>query len=369
MKSRSQWLASPVDRSRLRAFCLGTFGCSLFLIAVGLAGANPASAATAKTSDAKPAHAGLQSAVTSARRLPRIHSLLVAREGESVIEEVFAGPALDEPVNIKSIAKTIISALVGKAIEQGIIRGVEQPITELLDERVPEDATPGVEKITVGNLLALQAGLRRTSGPYYGAWVNSENWVAHILTRPFVAEPGGDMLYSTGSSHLLSAALTDASGRSTLELARDWLGEPLDLQIPPWTQDPQGIYLGGNQMWLSPRGLLRFGEMYRGGGIYKGQRVLPETWIETSWQPRGRSPHTGHLYGYGWFINQLSGEMVYSARGFGGQMLYVIPGLGTTVVITAETSPPSPGGAIYKRFNEWVGQELIPALTEQKNAR
>ena len=73
------------------------------------------------------------------------------------------------------------------------------------------------------------------------------------------------MLYSTGSYHLLSAALTQASGRSTLALARDWLGEPLGIEIPPWTRDPQGFYLGGNNMMLSPRALLRFGEMYRAG--------------------------------------------------------------------------------------------------------
>lgn len=303
------------------------------------------------------------SAVTSASNLPRIHGLLVAQQGKVVIEEVFAGPALDEPVNIKSVSKTVISALIGVAIERGIIKGVDQPVVALLGEQVPESATPGIDEITVGNLLSLQAGLRRTSGPYYGVWVNSENWVTHVLTRPFVAEPGGDMLYSTGSTHLLSAALTEASGRSTLRLARDWLGKPLGIELRPWVQDPQGNYLGGNQMSLSPRALLKFGEMYRRGGTYGVQRVLSQEWVQTSWQPRGRSPHTGHLYGYGWFINELAGEMVYSARGYGGQMLYVIPGLATTVVITADTSQPSTGGSIYKRMNQWLEDELIPSIS------
>lgn len=333
----------------------------MLCLAVALAGS--ASLTLAGTAGEANAQQGrLQSAASSARNLPRIHSLLVAREGEPVIEKVFAGPGLDEVINIKSIAKAVVSALVGKAIERGIFRGVDQPMTELLGDRVPQNATPGVDEITVGDLLSLQAGLQRTSGPYYGAWVNSENWVSHILTRPFVDEPGGEMLYSTGSTHLLSAALTEASGRSTLELARDWLGEPLEIEIPPWTQDPQGVYFGGNQMWLSPRALLKFGEMYRQGGTFRGQRILSRDWVERTWQPRGRSPHTGHLYGYGWFINELAGEMVYSARGFGGQMLYVIPGLQATAVITADNSPPSIGGAIYKRMNQWVEDELIPAL-------
>jgi CubicO group peptidase (beta-lactamase class C family) len=218
----------------------------------------------------------------------------------------------------------------------------------------------------VGHLLSLQAGLERTSGPFYGRWVNSEDWVAHVLTRPFVAEPGSEMLYSTGSTHLLSAALTEASGKSTLQLAREWLGEPLNIRIPPWTQDPQGIYLGGNQMWLSPRALLKFGELYRRSGTWNGQRILPEEWIETSWQPRGRSPHTGHLFGYGWYINELQGQQVYSARGFGGQMLYVIPNLSLTTVITADITPPSPGGDLYKARNRWLEGHLLPLFAGEE---
>src|SRR5690606_21351540 len=142
--------------------------------------------------------------------------------------------------------------LVGIAIHRGVFDGVDQPVVDLLEDRIPEQATPGIEKITVGHLLSLQAGLERTSGSYYGRWVLSEDWVAHVLTRPFVDEPGGRMLYSSGSTHLLSAALTEATGESTLALARVWLGQPLNIIIPPWPQDPQGIYFGGNDMRLSP---------------------------------------------------------------------------------------------------------------------
>ena len=138
------------------------------------------------------------------------------------------------------------------------------------------------------------------------------------------------MLYSTGSYHLLSAALTQASGRSTLALARDWLGEPLGIDIPPWTRDPQGFYLGGNNMMLSPRALLRFGEMYREGGAWRGAQVLPQAWVEASWTPRTSSFFTGHAYGYGWFIVQARGHPVAYAWGYGGQMIYVVPDLGLT---------------------------------------
>ena len=97
------------------------------------------------------------------------------------------------------------------------------------------------------------------------------------------------MLYSTGDWHVLSAILTQQFGRSTHALARAWLGKPLGIRIPPWQKDPQGIFMGGNNMLLSPMATLRFGELYRNGGLYRGKRLLAESWIRASWTPRTRS--------------------------------------------------------------------------------
>jgi CubicO group peptidase (beta-lactamase class C family) len=222
-----------------------------------------------------------------------------------------------------------------------------------------------VRQITIGHLLSMQAGLERTSGRNYGAWISSGNWVRDALSRPFVDEPGGRMLYSTGSTHLLSAALSRASKRSTLELARDWLGEPLEIDIAPWTRDPQGIYLGGNEMALSPRALHRFGEMYRQGGSIDGKRVVPENWIGESWAPRTSSPFTGDRYGYGWFIRDMRGHTAYYAWGFGGQMLYVIPSLGLTVTMTSDPTEPSREDNYIGQLHALVSDGLVPAFLPQ----
>lgn len=297
-----------------------------------------------------------------AQDLSRLHSLVVAHEGEIVFEQAFRGPATDRPVNIKSLSKTILAAITGASIEQGLIDSVKEPVIALLGERVPHDATPGVEEITVSHLLSLQAGLERTSGSNYGAWVSSDDWIGYVLTRPFVDEPGGRMLYSTGSSHLLSAVLTQASGRSTLQLARNLLGEPLEIAIPAWPQDPQGIYFGGNDMLLSPRALIMIGELYRNDGVHEERRILPEGWVERSWRPRGESRWSGDAYGYGWFITELNGERAYYGRGFGGQGLYVIPALALTVAITADPTPPSPGGSFQRELHDLVAETVIPAV-------
>ncbi|MBU2339955.1 MAG: beta-lactamase family protein [Alphaproteobacteria bacterium] len=315
-----------------------------------------------------PATAGLDTAMiervlAEASEFQNLRSLIVVRHGETLIEERFNnGPSLDQPVNIKSASKSVLSAMVGIAIERGVLRGTDQAVLSVLGDQAPSptDRDPRLADVTVGNLLSMQAGLERTSGDNYGRWVSSPNWVRYALSRPFSAEPGGRMLYSTGSSHLLSAMLTRASGRTTRDLAQEWLGEPLGIAIPPWTQDPQGIYLGGNNMALSPRALARFGELYRTGGVVDGDRIISRDWIERSWTARTVSPWSGEQYGYGWFLSQAGDHPMRYAWGYGGQMVYVIPDLALTVVMTSETSVPRGSGYIDE-LHSIVTKGIVPA--------
>ncbi len=305
----------------------------------------------------------LARAVGRAEALPRLRGLIVAQDGVPAVERAFRGPGLDRPVNIKSAAKSVISALVGVAIDKGVLEGVDQPVASILADKLPRDPDPRLARVTVGHLLSMRAGLERTSGPFYGRWVTSRDWVRSALARPFVDEPGGAMLYSTGSSHLLSAVLTRAAGRSTLALARDWLGEPLGITVPPWPRDPQGIYFGGNDMLLSPRALLRFGELYRRGGVTAdGERVLPESWVRESWTPRTRSFFTGHAYGYGWFLTEARGHAVAYAWGFGGQMLHVVPSLALTAVMTSDVDAPSGPGGYARELHALLADAILPAF-------
>ncbi len=303
-----------------------------------------------------------------AANMNRLHSLVVLHQGREAVALDLKGGGLDTPVNIKSFSKTVLAALVGVAIEKGVFEGADQPVVHTLGDRVPASATDGVDRITLGHLLSLQAGLQRTSGRHYGRWVQSDNWVEHVLTRPFVDEPGGRMLYSTGSSHLLSAALTESAEQSTLALAREWLGEPLNITFPEWDKDPQGIYFGGNNMRLSPRDLTKIGELYRTQGRAGNQRLFPESWVDESWTGRGNSAYTDDPYGYGWFLRTLAGEPGYYGRGYGGQLLYVIPSLELTIAMTSDPTPPSPGSSYLRRQFQLIEDHIIPAFREQRAA-
>ena len=303
----------------------------------------------------------LAQALTAAEQLPRLHSVVVARDGQALAERVFRGPGLDTPVNIKSASKSVLAALGGIAIGQGVFTGVDQPVSAFLSDRFPAGPDPRLATVTIGHLLSMQAGLGSTSGANYGSWVSSRDWVRYALAQPFEAEPGGRMIYSTGTSHLLSAALTRASGRSTLANAREGLGQPLDIDIPSWPADPQGIYFGGNDMRLSPRALLKFGELYRNDGVHAGVRVLPEGWVQASWNGRGSSRWSGNPYGYGWWLRRSGRHEVRFAWGYGGQMVFVVPDLRLTVVMTSDPSPVAQRDGHVDRLHALLDQGFIPA--------
>ncbi len=127
--------------------------------------ANAAVVAPTKGLDA----AVMRDAQARASALPRIRSLLVLRDGETLAAHVYnGGPPLDRPVNIKSASKSVMSALVGIAIQRGVFKGVDQPVLPLLRSDAPANPDPRLASVTVGNLLSMQAGLERTSGENYG---------------------------------------------------------------------------------------------------------------------------------------------------------------------------------------------------------
>jgi CubicO group peptidase (beta-lactamase class C family) len=329
---------------------------------VALAVPGTAAAQDAPPPAAVPAAPDYRAAIERAGALRPLRTLIVGRNGEVVVEQGFRGASTSRSTNIKSASKSIVSALVGIAIQKGVLGGVDQPIAPLLASKLPADPDPRIRAITVGNLLSMQAGLDRTSGPNYGAWISSRDWVRAALARPMVADPGGEMLYSTGSSHLLSAILTKASGKSTLALAREWLG-PAGVEIASWERDPQGIYLGGNQMAMTPKSLFRFGELYRNGGrTPDGRQVVPEAWVRESWVKRTTTRWSGDDYGYGWFGMRIGDRAVHYGWGYGGQMIYVVPDLGLTVAMTSDDGAPSARTGYKEQLHGLVAD--IVAATE-----
>ena len=225
---------------------------------------------------------------SAASALPQLHGLLVSHRGQIVLRSYAKGYSAGRLANIKSASKSIIAALVGIAIDRGLIGGVQEPIVRWFPE-LRTNGDPRRAAITIEDLLTMRSGLESTSGANYGRWVSSANWVRFALERPLVSNPGTSMEYSTGTSHLLSAILTKASGKTTHQFATDVLAKPLGITLARWSRDPQGIYFGGNEMLMTPRQMITIGELWLHRGRANGAQVVPAAWVETSCQPRTRS--------------------------------------------------------------------------------
>lgn len=296
--------------------------------------------------------------VASAEALEQLHSISVSVGGETIVSEAFRGPPVGRPAPIKSVSKSLVALCLGAAIDRGVISGVEATLGDVAPRLIPRSADPRVADLRMADLVTMQAGLERTSGANYGAWVSSRNWVANALSRPFVAEPGRGMLYSTGSFHVLGAALTEASGLSLLRMMQDWIGTPLDVQVPAWPRDPQGYYLGGNEMALRPTDLLKIGDMM----IRNDETILSKDWIAASYVPRTRSRWSGLGYGYGWFLGQADGADFALGRGYGGQILCIVPDRRTVIAITSDPTRPARSGGYFGDLMHLISRDILPAL-------
>jgi CubicO group peptidase (beta-lactamase class C family) len=309
----------------------------------------------------------------AARELPRLHSVLVSRRGQVIFERYYNGTRRDRPANIKSASKSVISALVGIAIDRRLIPGVDTSIVQYFPE-VAHDGDPRKRAITVEHLLTMRSGLEGTSNRNYGAWVTSRNWVRHALARPMFAPPGQEMEYSTGNTHLLSAILTQATQKSTWQFANETLARPLGFTLPPWPRDPQGIYFGGNDMLMTPRQMLAFGELY----LRRGRGIVPAWWIERSCEGRARSRRFGNpafdflrgfdplgdrKYGYGWWVHEIRGYDTCFAWGYGGQYIFVVPELELVMVTTS-----SPDVSEERRGHRRLLFDMLDELVVAPNA-
>lgn len=312
---------------------------------------------------ARPGHANpsWDTVADAARRLDQLHSLSIAHRGETVLAEAFRGPPLSRPAPIKSVSKSLVALALGAAIDRGELAGPGATLRDVAPALIPQGAAAIVPNLTMADLVTMQTGLERTSGANYGSWVASPNWVANALSRPQVGTPGQGMLYSTGSFHVLGAALTEATGLSLLAQMRSRLGDPLGIEIPAWTRDPQGYYLGGNEMALRPGDLLRLGEMVRQGGTLNGNRLLSADWIAASAQPRTRSRFSGLAYGYGWFLGRAGGAEFLLARGYGGQILCILPDRALTIAITSDPTRPARSGGYFGTLMTLIDRTILPA--------
>ena len=211
-----------------------------------------------------------------------VHSIIIYKNGTIPFEEYFEPFSENQLHNLKSTSKVIISALTGIALHEGYIESLDETVLSYLTEYEVEDSVKSV--MTIRDLLRMSSGLEweeNNLNSMYTFFVN-KRIVKRVLNQPLAADPGTTFNYNTGCTHLLSAIISEASGMSTLQFAEEYLFEPLDIQNVHWDTDREGYYIGGSELFLTPRAMLKFGVMYMYGGAYQGRQVVPEDWVHES---------------------------------------------------------------------------------------
>ena len=299
----------------------------------------------------------LQATVRVLEQRPEPRAFLVVRHRRMVLEHYFHGARPDESRNVHSLSKSMLSDLVGIAIREGRFKGLGQPLHEILKADFPPRPNPLKLKITLEHLLSMGSGLQWHEDLTEFAIQRKKNWVKAILALKSVSEPGRTFNYSTGMSHLLSAAITRATGMSTCAFAMKHLFGPLGITPEHWGRDPQGIFSGGCNLYLTPREIMRYGLLHLASGKWEGRAIVPAAWCREALRPR-HVIDEGCAYGLGWWLFEGKRHRFVLAWGYGGNFLYLFPRLDVAVVVTSDTRKVHPSLDPWKFYMD----HLLPAL-------
>lgn len=266
-----------------------------------------------------------------------IYASVTVRDGYIVDEYYREGYGADSVFRLNSCSKSFTGTLVGIAIEEGLIGGVDDQLATYF----PQLAGTEKGQITIGQLL------QHTSGLEWHEWNGddssffelnaAENWVDYVLQKPLVATPGSSFNYTTGGPHLLAAILEQVTDDSLFHYARTHLFEPLGMSSMQWRADPQNVLDGGNGIEMTARDAARFGQLYLNGGSWQGRQLVPRTWVEESTRAQVGPIGNSGSYGYLWWTRQFGaqGYDTYFAMGAMGQFIFVVPQLDLVTVMTS----------------------------------
>ena len=293
-----------------------------------------------------------------------IHGFLLVHNGYLVTEAYFDPYTQNMKQPVYSVAKSVTSMLTGIAMHEGYIKGVDQKVLDFFPAIAKNVTDENVRDLTLKHLLTMSAGYNTTTIPPAELLSQKDasfDTVEHILTYDSILEkPGTTFFYDSGLPHLLSAIIQETTGISTLEYAQENLFGPLGITGVTWETDPRGIPLGNTGLMLSPRDMAKLGYLYLNHGQWNGEQIVPAKWVD---QSTAKHIETKGLmneaeddgYGYFWWIDSYGG---YSAHGFGGQYIFVVPDLKLVAVFTSGLADPD-----FPTPRRLMEEYILPAAT------
>ncbi|MCC2930980.1 serine hydrolase [Bacillus mojavensis] len=279
-----------------------------------------------------------------------INGIVVVKNGYIAYERYYHGYGPNDTHHIASGTKSILSALIGIAIDAGYIKNVDQKVLNFFPEYIPHPADKQKRDITIRHLLTMTA-------PYpFEEWHEpldkmcmQPDWVTYTLDMLGQGGTIGTFKYSTAGAHLLSAIITRRTGKSAREFANERLFKPIGVKEIPhygmqsfgfddlfgknvkgWVNDPNGNSTGGWGLTMTPRDMARFGCLYLNHGTWNNQQIIPESWIDQS------TAMNANNYGYLWWLRDEDSVFSYSALGDGGNVICCVPEKNLVVAIASE---------------------------------
>lgn len=275
---------------------------------------------------------------------------VIVKNGAIVDEYYQDGYDASSVFPLHSCSKSVTSALVGIAINQGYIAGVNVPISSYFPQILQSDSA-WRKQITIWHLLTHTSGISSSDDDVWEAWRNSENWVEYVLNRPVTSEPGAVFSYTTGGTHLLAAILQQATGKTAYEYGKEVLFDPLDMDSVQCSSDAQGISDGGNGFSMNIYDMAKFGQLYLNGGVWEGKQIVPAQWVTDSTSLQFDRSAGSADYGYQWWVRTFGRQQypAYFSQGHGGQFIFVVPQLELVAVFTSNHTGSS---SMYWQFVE-----------------
>ncbi|WP_282605378.1 serine hydrolase [Pelagibius sp. Alg239-R121] len=302
-----------------------------------------------------------------------LDSLLVVKGGKLLIEEYYNRTNRYTLHDVQSVGKSFTSAMMGIAIDHGFIPGVDAKLMPYFPEFDRGDKWESQkDDITLEDLLTMSWGLaNNTSARYYADFNNYGNdWVAEILDGEVLSRPGSFFAYSSAASRFCAPVIAKATGMSAEKFAAEYLFGPLGIDTFQYLFLPDGQPSLSGLDGIMARDLAKFGQLYLNKGLWNGQRILSEAWVQTSTSPHLKvtSPNLSLSYGYyfwikdGWQIGARS-LRTFFASGLGGNKIFVFPTEDLVVIITSSAFEDID---IHSKINRMMEDELLPVLIGSK---